>query len=134
MNILSSINSYSANKVNPPIDNNPIVPNRKRVAIGEERQFASDKLSRTQNRSTINSFDINKIESSTSKTTTNQTGVNTSSSSKINPNLLDTVFKLKSKNERTEINTNRRSDLYLQTEIIASSKLADLGIGLDLYV
>jgi len=128
-----SINNYTTNKVNLPIGNSSVVPNRKGVTRGDERQFV-DNISKTQNRSSISSFDINHRESSTGKTTTNQTEANARSTDKINPNLLDIVFKLKSKDEQTEINTNRRSDLYLQTEVIASSKLTDLGIGLDLYV
>jgi len=134
LKLSSSINNYSANKVNLPIATKAIVPNRKGVVTGDEPQFASDKLSRTQNSSSISSFDINNRNSTTGKITTNQTGASARPATKINPNLLDTVFKLRAKGEQIEISTKRRSDLYLQTEIIASSKLADLGIGLDLYV
>jgi len=129
LNINTSINNNLAHRGSLQIGKNLFAQNRTGAEKSVETRRDIENLSKTQNRSAINHD-----KSSTDKISANQTNPSARSTSKINPILLDKVFKLKAKEEQTEISTNRRSDLYLQTEIISSSKLADLGIGLDLYV
>jgi len=134
LNIPPSINNSSVNQVNLPIGKNQLEQNRKSISKNDEQQFATDNLKKTKNRSAITPFAFNAKESSTDKTATSQANARSRSTVNINPNLLDKVFKLKSREEQTEVNIHRRSDLYLQTEIISSSEIFEAGIGLDLYV
>ena len=57
-----------------------------------------------------------------------------SSRNTIDPNLLDRVFKLRSKDENEDRNSYSPSNLYIKTESLVNSHVNEIGIGVDVYV
>jgi len=102
------------------------------IGAGKSRQSANsiDKLNLDSIGSVKRGFE--KHEQSSPNQLGNSRG--SSAKSKIDPNLLDKVFKLKAKNEQSELSSNRPSDLYLQTETLVHLNVNEVGIGLDIYV
>jgi hypothetical protein len=124
---ISASNNYNINQSNLPITHNSVVKNG--VSKREDYQFSTQNIN-----STINSSTSSRRESSIDIKLEQDQSSKVRSKGNIDPNLLEKVFKLRSKEEQSQISNNRRTDLYLQTEVIASARTDDLGIGLDIYV
>ncbi len=124
MNISSSINNHFANKANLP------------VSVNQSIQANSNNVQAKHavNLSEIdNAINDQTITDKSARFNQDNVNINEKRTQKIDPNLLDRVFRLRSK-EEGNIHTNRRSDLYLQTEVISSKNKDEIGIGLDLYI